>query len=427
MKKFNLFAIVLSAASALYAAPELFESIAAVVDGKPIMRSEVMSNLYQFQATAEASKMSEKEQVAFVLDKLIDDKVLLSRVDRDSIKITDDEVDLRVSQHLQTLAARQNIDMATLEKAIRAQLGMSMAQYRDNLAKQVREQMTIGRIRQKYVGGIQPTKKEVSAFYESYKDSLPRQYNCIHLSLIELKITPDKRIVDSVENEAKLLIDTLSHGMNFEVLAKRHSQDSSASKGGDIGYFQKGLLEPEYERAVSMLDNGEYTENPVRTEHGWDLIRVLGRKENGIRTARILLKTIPTSADTAIVLHTADSLRAVLTTTELFSAAAKQLSIDKTSNFKGGNLGWLEKPDIDSLYAPVVAGLSVGDVSSPVLINGAYNLLRLDDMRQVRDYNMEEDYMKIEELAINYMEDQKLKEFVKKWRTEVHIEIRMKD
>lgn len=57
----------------------MFESIAAIVDGKPIMRSEVMENLYQFQNSAEASKMSEKEQMAFVLDKLIDDKVLLSR------------------------------------------------------------------------------------------------------------------------------------------------------------------------------------------------------------------------------------------------------------------------------------------------------------------------------------------------------------
>ena len=88
MKKSNLIALVLWTASSLFAAPELFESIAAIVDGKPIMRSEVMENLYQFQNTAEASEKSEKEQIAFVLDRLIDDKVLLSRVDRDSIRIT---------------------------------------------------------------------------------------------------------------------------------------------------------------------------------------------------------------------------------------------------------------------------------------------------------------------------------------------------
>jgi len=203
----------------VHAAPELFESIAAVVDGKPIMRSEVMNNLYQFQGMPEAASMTESQQIQFVLDKLIDDKVLLSRVDRDSIKITEDEVDQRVTMHLQTLAARQHIDMATLEKAIRSQLGLSMVQYRDNLAKQVREQMTIGRIRQLHVGTIQPTKKEVMDFYKAYKDSLPRQYNCILVSHLQIKIKPSQGIIDSVKAVAELLVDSLDHGMNWEILA----------------------------------------------------------------------------------------------------------------------------------------------------------------------------------------------------------------
>lgn len=423
----RLFTLLALSANVLFAAPELFESIAAIVDGKPIMRSEVMENLYQFQNSAEASKMSEKEQIAFVLDKLIDDKVLLSRVDRDSIQITDDEVELRVTQHLQNLAARQNITMEILERAIRAQLGMSMVQYRENLGKQVREQMTIGRIRQKYVGGIKPTRKEVAEFYEHYKDSIPRQYNCLRLSHIALKIEPDSIVIDSVRREAELLIDSLDHGMLWEVLAKNHSQDSTAAKGGDIGYFQKGLLDPVYERAIKTVNNGEYTPSPVRTDRGWVIIRVLGRKEDGVRTANILLQTIPTERDSARVFKLADSLRTALTSDSLFESAAKQLSSDKTSNFNGGNLGWLEKAEIDSAFVPVIAGLSVGEVSEPFLFGDSYHLLRVGDLKQVRDYTLDEDYMKVETFAVNFMEDQKLREFVKKWREEVHIEIRMKE
>lgn len=427
MKKTSSIVSVLFLATSLFAAPELFESIAAIVDGKPIMRSEVMENLYQFQNSADAAKMSEKEQVAFVLDKLIDDKVLLSRVDRDSIQITDDDVELRVSQHLQNLAARQNISMEILERAIRAQLGMSMAQYRENLGKQIREQMTIGRIRQKYAGGIKPTRKEVSEFYEHYKDSIPRQYNCLRLSQIALKIEPDSVVVDSVRREAELLIDSLDHGMMWEVLAKNHSQDSTASKGGDIGYFQKGLLDPVYERAIKTVGNGEYTPNPVKTERGWTIIRVIGRKEDGVRTAMILLQTLPTAADSNRVLKFADSLRTALTSDSLFADAAKRFSADKESNFNGGNLGWLEKTDVDTLFLPVLSNLSVGEISEPFLAGNEYHLLRLEDLKQVRDYTLEDDYMKIEMFAVNYMEDKKLREFVKKWRDEVHIEIRMKD
>ncbi|MBP5246327.1 MAG: peptidylprolyl isomerase [Fibrobacter sp.] len=427
MKNSKLFALVLAATTSLFAAPELFESIAAVVDGKPIMRSEVMENLYQFQNSAEASGKTEKEQIAFVLDRLIDDKVLLSRVDRDSIQITDDEVDMRVTQHLQNLAARQNISMEVLERAIRAQLGMSMAQYRDNLAKQVREQMTIGRIRQRYVGGIKPTRKEVSEFYEHYKDSIPRQYNCMRLSHIALKITPSAAIVDSVKRVAEVLIDSLDHGMSWEVLAKNHSQDSTAAKGGDIGYFQKGLLDPVYERAIKTVDNGAYTPKPVKTDRGWMIIRVIGRKEDGVRTAMILLETVPAAEDSARVLKLADSLRTSLTTEALFSDAAKKYSSDNETNFNGGRLGWLEKTDVDSTFAPIVVGLSVGEISEPFPAGDALHLIRLDDIKQVRDYNLDEDYMKVETFAINYMEDQKLREFVKKWRDEVHIEIRMKE
>jgi peptidyl-prolyl cis-trans isomerase SurA len=99
-------------------ARELLESIAAIVDGKPIMRSEVMGKFISVQKYSEAKSMSESEKMKFVLDQLIDEKVLLSRISRDSIVVSEEEVDQRVSMHLNNLAASQNTDLATLEKAI---------------------------------------------------------------------------------------------------------------------------------------------------------------------------------------------------------------------------------------------------------------------------------------------------------------------
>ena len=82
---------------------------------------------------------------------------------------------------------------------------------------------------------------------------------------------------------------------------------------------------------------------------------------------------------------------------------------------------------MDSTFQPIVSELSVGEVSEPFLAGDGYHLLRLEDMKQVRDYTLEDDFMKVETFAINYMEDQKLRELIKKWREEVHIEIRMKE
>ena len=147
-------------ASLAMAEPVLMEGVAAVVDGKPIMRSEFLNALYRYQETPEGNAMSEADQRKYVLDQLIEEKVLLSRIDRDSIVVTDAEVDQRVNAHLSQLAASQNTTLATLEKAIRAQLGISMAQYRDQLAKQIRGHIEMTRVRQRHVGVINPTKKE---------------------------------------------------------------------------------------------------------------------------------------------------------------------------------------------------------------------------------------------------------------------------
>ena len=428
MKRFILFALALFAFTAFVgAAPVLMDGVAAVVDGKPIMRSEFMNSLYQFQETPEGSAMSEEQQKDYVLERLIEEKVLLSRIDRDSIVISNAEVDQRVTAHLSQLAASQNIDLATLEKAVRTQLGVSMAQYRDQLSKQVRSHMEIARVRQMHVGSVNPTKKEVEAFYKAYKDSLPRQYNCVLLSHIQIPIVPDSMVVDSVKNVAETLIDSLNLGMSFELLAKRHSQDSSAEKGGDLGYFKRGLLDPAFERALDQLKNGQYSSYPVKTNQGWHIPRVLGRKEDGVRSAQILLRTIPTAKDSAAVIARADSLKQNIKTKVQFVAAAKKFSEDKSSNFQGGLLGWYQKNEMEPAYVDPVANLNVGEISEPVLIDGAYHLFRLDDARQIRELTMEEDYGKIENLAANHMENEKLEALVKKWRQEVHVDIRMKD
>lgn len=426
MMKFRVFLFALCALASLVAAePVLMEGVAAVVDGKPIMRSEYLNNLYRFQETPEGSAMDEEAQRKYVLDQLIEEKVLLSRIDRDSIVVSESEVDQRVNAHLQQLASSQNTNLATLEKAIRAQLGISMAQYRDQLAKQIRGHIELNRVRQRHVGSINPTKKEVDAFYKNYKDSIPPQYNCVLLSHIQIPITPDSAIVDSVRKLAEALIDTLNLGMSFELLAKAHSQDTAAAKGGDLGYFKRGQLDPAFERALDLLKNGQYSANPVKTSLGWHIPRVLGRKEDGVRSAQILLYTIPTSKDSADVLARADSLHKSIHSAEDFANAAHKFSEDKSSNFAGGRLGWFQKGEMVPAYVDPVSNLSVGEVSEPVLIDGNYHLFRLDDSRQIRELTLEEDYGKIEQMCAAHMENEKLNALVKKWRDEVHVEIRM--
>ncbi|MBU3604715.1 peptidylprolyl isomerase [Polynucleobacter sp. AP-Kaivos-20-H2] len=65
---------------------------------------------------------------------------------------------------------------------------------------------------------------------------------------------------------------------DFAELAKKYSEDGSASNGGELGWMSPGDLVPEFEQAMNRLQIGEVS-NPVKSEFGWHLIQVLDRRE----------------------------------------------------------------------------------------------------------------------------------------------------
>jgi peptidyl-prolyl cis-trans isomerase SurA len=67
-------------------------------------------------------------------------------------------------------------------------------------------------------------------------------------------------------------------GADFAKFARTYSQDGSASQGGDLGWISPGETVPEFERAMNNLQDGQVS-NPVRSEYGYHLIQVIGRRE----------------------------------------------------------------------------------------------------------------------------------------------------
>jgi len=414
---------LLFAANNAKSEPVLLESIVAVVDGKVILRSDLMTQLYQYQATPGFLQLPESEQMTRVLDKIIEEKVLLSRVSRDSITVDDVELSQRVDSHVRGLAARQGATVAALERAIKEQLGISMSQYREKLMERFRDEMLLSRIRQRHVGLISPTRKEVEEFYAIYKDSIPRQYDCLLFSTISISIEPSNQISDSVKNAARTIIDSLDRGIHWAVLAKNHSQDISSDTSA---YLRRGVGEADYERAAMRLSIGEWTDQPVLTKEGWNIIRLLGKKDDGIKTARILLRVNPSQADSLNALRKLDSLKTEIESGKIsFSKAAEQFSKDRETSYRGGSFGWQERKHIESGHGRVISSLRLGEISQPEIMDGSYRIFRLDNEAQVREYNLEEDYPILENITSSYMSNQKLQSLIDQWRHEVYIEIRL--
>ncbi|MDR1934734.1 MAG: peptidylprolyl isomerase [Candidatus Accumulibacter sp.] len=86
-------------------------------------------------------------------------------------------------------------------------------------------------------------------------------------------------LVSDAEARHKLegLYERIAHQEKFAELARLHSQDGSATKGGDLGWLYPGDTVPEFERAMDALELGEVS-HPVRTPFGYHLIEVLARR-----------------------------------------------------------------------------------------------------------------------------------------------------
>ncbi len=89
-------------------------------------------------------------------------------------------------------------------------------------------------------------------------------------------------ILVASEKEAQSILDQLKNGANFEELAKAKSTDSSANKGGDLGWFGKGNMVPEFEKAVFALKEGQLS-GIVKTNFGYHIIKLTGIRAAGVR------------------------------------------------------------------------------------------------------------------------------------------------
>ena len=82
------------------------------------------------------------------------------------------------------------------------------------------------------------------------------------------------------EKEAKDLLAQIKSGANFEELAKKHSVDSSAAKGGDLGWFGKGSMVPAFEKAALALKEGQVSD-VVKSDFGYHIIKLTGKRLAG--------------------------------------------------------------------------------------------------------------------------------------------------
>ncbi len=115
---------------------------------------------------------------------------------------------------------------------------------------------------------VQITEAKLHELYDRYAKEAPQQEEI-----------SARHILVPTEQEAKDIIAQLKAGADFATLAKDKTTDPSGkATGGDLGYFTKQDMVPEFADAAFALKKGEFTQTPVHTQFGWHVIKVEDRR-----------------------------------------------------------------------------------------------------------------------------------------------------
>lgn len=149
-----------------------------------------------------------------------------------------------------------------------------------NTLERVKKKILAQKLLEKEVMQLaKPTEEEIKKYYEENKDNykIPEQVNAAHI-LVRVKEGATEEEDKAALKKAEDLLKKIKEGGDFSVLAKENSDCPSSSKGGELGYFSKGQMVPEFEEAAFKLKVGEVSDI-VKTKFGYHIIKALDKKE----------------------------------------------------------------------------------------------------------------------------------------------------
>jgi peptidyl-prolyl cis-trans isomerase SurA len=405
---------------------EVIDRIVAVVDKQIILKSELDAQLqlYAMQNKLDLSRPGLRDTLQNqMLDRMIEDKVLLVEAERDTlISVTNKEVETALSSQIEKIKAQFASESAFLEQ-LRAE-GLTLKELRTQYRDEVRNQLLKEKFIQMKLEKVHISSGEVQEFYEANRDSLPEKPAGVHLAHILISATPSQVSRDSLYHYAELIHQKALAGDDFAVLAKNYSQDPSSGDGGDLGWFGRGTMVPEFEDAAFALQPGQISD-VIQTQFGFHIIKCTGKKEDKIKVSQILIRLQASDEDLRIKLSLADSIYGLLQNGADFGELAKKYSDDESTRDAGGELGWYGADDLMPGFKEALQNLEVGQISRPVNSDYGYHIIKLEENRASTPVDPKEDYDTLAEMAKREKTQKQLEEYIAKVSSGMYIDKRL--
>jgi peptidyl-prolyl cis-trans isomerase SurA len=425
--------VLLSSSYSFAFAQQVVDKIVAKVDNQIVLKSEVEISYLQFMRSPEAQQMQTSDDVKCrVLESLVINKMMLARAVMDSVtvdrQIVYDQIDRRMDYFIQ--------QFGTVSK-LESYYNKTLDQLKEELYPQIRDQMVTQKMQDNITSKVVITPDDVKKFFKSLPvDSLP--YFSSEVEIGQIVRLPEVNRNDQLKFKQRLeeVRARIANGEDFCRLAKQFSQDPVSAKNcGEIGFFKKGELVPEYEAAAAKLMPGQ-TSGVVETQFGFHIIQLIERRGEEYNTRHILIKPEATSKDLIYPSLFLDSLRLVIISDSIsFSRAAKLYSADKETAFSGGMFTdpqtgstRIAQEDLQPAVFFVIDTMKVGQISMPTTFKmqdgtEAVRILYYYKKIPAHQANLKDDYQKIYAAALEEKRNNAVNEWFDKTKSQVYIDI----
>lgn len=396
----------------------VMDKVVARVGNMMIMQSDVNGQIAYLASKDPSVKLDDKELQKKMLDLIIDEKLIVAKAIEDSMDVTEAQINQTWDIYLQGM-----IQQYGSEKRIEQLYGMSISEIRQKMKIDIRNKQLSDMAVEKQFGNLKINRNDVEKFYNKYKDSIPDIPESIDLYQIIKKITAKASAKDDAYKLALKIRDSVLKGGDFAEYAKKYSDDVfSKPDGGNLGWFDKSKLFPEFVKGASALNEGEVS-MPIETPLGYHLIQTLEKNETQLNTRHILFKIGKSENDRIETMDFLKKLKDSVDKGASFETLAKRYSDDKDTKGFGGSLGVNPIEAFPSTIQALLKDMKDGQVSDPMQYEtDSYQILYRKRTIKPHKANLTDDYKRIEQYALGQKHSELLKEWVKKLRTELYWE-----
>ncbi|ECX6023155.1 peptidylprolyl isomerase SurA [Salmonella enterica subsp. enterica serovar Senftenberg] len=410
-------------ANTSFAAPQVVDKVAAVVNNGVVLESDVDGLMQSVKLNAGQAGQQLPDDATLrhqILERLIMDQIILQMGQKMGVKITAEQLD----QAIANIAKQNNMTMDQMRSRL-AYDGLNYSTYRN----QIRKEMIISEVRNNEVRRritVLPQEVDALAKQIGTQNDASTELNLSHI-LIALPENPTSEQVNDAQRQAESIVEEARNGADFGKLAITYSADQQALKGGQMGWGRIQELPGIFAQALSTAKKGDIV-GPIRSGVGFHILKVndlRGQSQSisvtEVHARHILLKPSPIMNDQQARLKLEEIAADIKSGKTTFAAAAKEYSQDPGSANQGGDLGWATPDIFDPAFRDALTKLHKGQISAPVHSSFGWHLIELLDTRKVdktdaaqkdRAYRMLMN-RKFSEEAATWMQEQRASAYVK--------------